>query len=115
MFLEDLISSDNEVHFIYALVDSLPLGELGFCTDFPEHGHPAYQLTILLKLLVHGYLGRIRSSRCLKKECGRNLEVMWLLGQLSPGYNMIANFRKNNAKAIRRVFRATVKIAATST
>ncbi|SFG86922.1 IS1182 family transposase [Pontibacter chinhatensis] len=109
--LEELIAPDNEVRFIDAFVDSLPLEKLGFRTDFPENGRPAYHPTVLLKLLVYGYLNRIRSSRCLERECGRNLEVMWLLGQLAPDHNTIANFRKNNARAITRVFRATVKLA----
>ncbi|WP_439881002.1 IS1182 family transposase [Pontibacter sp. MBLB2868] len=109
--LEGLISADNEVRFIDAFVDSLPLEKLGFRTAFPENGRPAYHPSILLKLLVYGYLNRIRSSRCLERECGRNLEVMWLLGQLAPDHNTIANFRKNNSKAITRVFRATVRAA----
>ncbi|WP_206077633.1 IS1182 family transposase [Pontibacter sp. SGAir0037] len=109
--LEELISPDNEVRFIDAFVDSLPLDKLGFRTEFPENGRPAYAPAALLKLLVYGYLNRIRSSRCLEKECCRNLEVMWLLGQLAPDHNTIANFRKNNSKAIARVFRSTVKLA----
>ncbi|MFT2011611.1 transposase, partial [Pontibacter sp. 13R65] len=109
--LEELISPDNEVRFIDAFVESLPLERLGFRTDFPENGRPAYHPATLLKLLLYGYLNRIRSSRCLEKECGRNLEVMWLLGQLRPDHNTIANFRKNNSRAITKVFRATVKLA----
>ncbi|WP_299756343.1 IS1182 family transposase [uncultured Pontibacter sp.] len=109
--LEELISADNEARFIDAFVDSLPLDKLGFRTDFPENGRPAYHPTVLLKLLVYGYLNRIRSSRCLEKECRRNIELMWLLGQLAPDHNTIANFRKNHSKAITRVFRATVKMA----
>lgn len=109
--LDEIISPDNEVRFIDAFVDSLPLGELGFRTDFPDNGRPAYHPRVLLKLLVYGYLNRIRSSRCLERECHRNLEVMWLLGQLAPDHNTIANFRKNNSKAITRVFRATVRTA----
>lgn len=109
--LDQMISPDNEVRLIDAFVDSLPLGKLGFRTDFPENGRPAYHPSILLKLLVYGYLNRIRSSRCLERECGRNLEVMWLLGQLAPDHNTIANFRKHNSRAITKVFRATVKMA----
>ncbi len=109
--LEELIWSDNEVRLIDAFVDSLPLEKLGFRTAFSENGRPAYHPTVLLKLLVYGYLNRIRSSRCLERECLRNLEVMWLLGQLTPDHNTIANFRKNNSRPITRVFRATVKMA----
>lgn len=109
--LDQMISPDNEVRLIDAFIDSLALEKLGFRTDFPENGRPAYPPAVLLKLLVYGYLNRIRSSRCLEKECHRNLELMWLLGQLTPDHNTIANFRKNNSRAITRVFRATVKMA----
>jgi transposase len=109
--LDELISADNEIRFIDAFVDSLPLKRLGFRTEFPENGRPAYHPATLVKLLVYGYLNRIRSSRCLEKECYRNIEVMWLLGQLKPDHNTIANFRKNNSQAITKVFRATVKLA----
>lgn len=109
--LEELIAPDNEVRLIDAFVDSLRLEELGFRIDFPDNGRPAYHPAVLLKLLVYGYLNRIRSSRCLERECRRNLEVMWLLGQLAPDHNTIANFRKSNSKAITKVFRATVKMA----
>jgi transposase len=109
--LEEVISADNEVRSIDAFVDSLPLEQLGFRLDFPENGRPAYHPATLLKLFIYGYLNRIRSSRCLEKECRRNIEVMWLLGQLSPDHNTIANFRKEYPKAITKVFRATVRIA----
>ncbi|MBX0332833.1 transposase [Pontibacter sp. HSC-14F20] len=109
--LEELISSDNEVRLIDAFVNSLPPEKLGFRTDLPENGCPAYHPTVLLKLLVYGYLNRIRSPRCLERECPRNLEVKWLLSQLAPDHNTIANSRRHNSKAITRVFRASVKMA----
>src|SRR5688500_15293952 len=109
--LEEAISAENEVRSIDAFVDSLPLEQLGFRLNFPENGRPAYHPATLLKLFIYGYLNRIRSSRCLEKECRRNIEVMWLLGQLSPDHNTIANFRKDYPKAITKVFRATVGIA----
>jgi hypothetical protein len=60
---------------------------------------------------MYGYLNSIRSSRALEKECRRNIEVMWLLHQLVPDHNTISNFRRDNEKAIRKVFRHTVSIA----
>jgi transposase len=79
--------------------------------DFIENGRPAYHPSDLLKLFIYGYLNKIRSSRDLEKECRRNIEVMWLLKFLKPDHNTIANFRKDNPKAIKKVFRATVQIA----
>jgi transposase len=74
--LEEAIAVENEVRYIDAFVDSLPLEQLGFRLDFPENGRPAYHPAKLLKLFIYGYLNRIRSSRCLEKECRRNIEVM---------------------------------------
>jgi transposase len=109
--LEDSIESENSVRSINQFVDSLDLADLGFRSDFTENGPPAYDPSVLLKLYIYGYMNRIRSSRHLEKECRRNIEVMWLLESLAPDHNTISNFRKNNAKAIKKVFFATVQIA----
>jgi radical SAM protein with 4Fe4S-binding SPASM domain len=109
--LEESIEPDNEVRLIDLFVDSLNLTEFGFNMDFIENGRPAYHPADLLKLFLYGYLNKIRSSRSLEKECKRNIEVMWLLKSLCPDHNTISNFRKNNPKAIKKVFRATVRIA----
>lgn len=109
--LEDSIEQENSVRSIDQFVDSLDLAELGFRSVFIENGPPAYHPCVLLKLYIYGYMNRVRSSRQLEKECKRNIEVMWLLESLAPDHNTISNFRKNNAKAIKKVFFATVKIA----
>lgn len=110
--IDEAIEQNNQIRLIDLFVDSLPLADFGFKFDFIENGRPAYHPSDLLKLFIYGYLNRIRSSRTLEKECARNIELMWLLKRLVPDHNTIANFRKNNPKAIARVFRATVKMAA---
>lgn len=109
--LDQSIDPDNEVRIIDLFVDSLSIKDYGFRMDFIENGRPAYHPADLLKLFIYGYLNKVRSSRDLEKESKRNIEVMWLLKCLSPDHNTIANFRKNNPKAIKKVFRATVQIA----
>ncbi|WP_165930026.1 IS1182 family transposase [Flavobacterium caseinilyticum] len=109
--IDDAIAQDNEIRLIDLFVDSIKLPDFGFTFDFVENGRPAYHPSDLLKLFIYGYLNRMRSSRTLEKECSRNIELMWLLKGLVPDHNTIANFRKNNPKAIARVFRATVKLA----
>lgn len=109
--IEESIDSDNEVRIIDIFVDSLPLKKLGFDMDFDENGRPAYHPADLLKLYIYGYQNRIRSSRCLEKECKRNIEVIWMEKGLKPDHNTISNFRRDNAKAIKNVFRSTVSIA----
>ena len=109
--LDDTIDNDNSVRAIDQFVESLNLKSMGFRLDFIENGRPAYHPKVLLKLYIYGYLNRTRSSRVLEKECRRNIEVMWLLESLIPDHNTISNFRKDNPKAIKKVFYATVQIA----
>jgi transposase len=109
--LDQSIDPDNEVRIIDLFVDSLSIKDYGFRTDFIENGRPAYHPADLLKLFIYGYLNKVRSSRDLEKECHRNIEVMWLINCLRPDHNTISNFRRDNPKAIKKVFRATVQIA----
>lgn len=109
--MEEAINKDHEVRIIDLFVDSLNIEKMGFSVDYGENGRPAYHPKDLLKLYIYGYLNRIRSSRELEKETKRNIEVIWLLKGLSPDHNTISNFRRDNPKAIKRVFRATVAIA----
>jgi len=109
--LDQSIDPENEVRIIDLFVDSLSIKDYGFRTDFIENGRPAYHPADLLKLFIYGYLNKVRFSRDLEKECHRNIEVMWLLKCLKPDHNTISNFRRDNPKAIKKVFRVTVKIA----
>ncbi len=109
--LDESIDPDNEVRIIDLFVDSLSLKNYGFRTDFIENGRPAYHPSDLLKLFIYGYMNKARSTRDLEKDCHRNIEVMWLLKCLKPDHNTISNFRQDNEKAIKKVFRATVEIA----
>ena len=102
--LEDWIDENNSVQVIDAFVDELNLAELGFDGIAPEvTGRPAYHPSVLLKLYIYGYLNRVQSSRRLEREAGRNVELMWLTGRLVPDHKTIADFRKDNGKAIRKV------------
>jgi len=102
--LEDWICEDNPVRAIDVFVDELELVELGFGGVDPEAtGRPSYHPSALLKLYIYGYLNRVQSSRRLEREGGRNVEVMWLTGRLAPDHKTIADFRKDNGPAIRKV------------
>jgi len=109
--LDHAIDPDSEVRLIDLFVDSLALGDFGFKTDFVENGRPAYHPSDLLKIYIYGYLNKTRSSRDLEKACKINIEAIWLLKALQPDHNTLSNFRRDNPKAIKKVFRATVKIA----
>lgn len=104
--LDEYIAQDNPVRFLDAFVDGLRVEELGFRHSVPEGmGRPPYDPRDLLKLYVYGYLNGVRSSRKLERECGRNVEVMWLVRKLQPDFKTIADFRRENRQAFKRVFR----------
>ena len=102
--LDDFIDESNPVRVIDAFVDALDLGELGFDGVVPEAtGRPSYHPSAMLKLYIYGYLNRVQSSRRLEREAGRNLEVIWLLRRLTPDDKTIADFRKDNGPALKKV------------
>src|SRR5262249_22331755 len=102
--LEDWICEDNSVRAIDVFVDRLDLAELRFGgIDREATGRPSYHPSVLLKLYIYGYLNRVQSSRRLEREAGRNVEVMWLTGRVGPDHQTIADFRKDNGPAIRKV------------
>ncbi len=102
--LDDYIAEDNAVRVVDAFVNSLDLKQLGFDRAEPSAtGRPGYQPATLLKIYVYGYLNRLQSSRRLERESHRNVELIWLTGRLMPDFKTIADFRKDNRKAIRRV------------
>ena len=107
--LDDYIAEDNPVRVVDVFVDELDLKDLGFEGAEPEAtGRPAYHPATLLKLYIYGYLKRIQSSRRLERETQRNVELIWLTGRLCPDFKTIADFRRDNGKAIRRVCREFV-------
>jgi len=102
--LDDYVGEDNAVRVIDVFVDELDLGDLGFERVNPRTtGRPSYHPSVLLKLYVYGYLNQVQSSRRLEREAGRNVEVMWLTTRLVPDHKTIADFRKDNGPAIRKV------------
>lgn len=101
--LEDWISEDHLVRVVDLFVDELDLAALGFHRHAPAAtGRPGYHPAVLLKLFIYGYLNRVPSSRRLEREAGRNVELMWLTGRLTPDHKTIADFRRENGPAIRR-------------
>jgi len=109
--LDEYVAEDNPVRVIEAFVDTLSLAALGFDGVVPaETGRPSYHPSALLKIYVYGYLNRIQSSRRLESETRRNVELMWLTGNLTPDFKTIADFRKENGEAIRRTCRQFVQV-----
>src|SRR4029077_10281518 len=102
--LDDYLAEDNPVRVVDVFVDELDLKDLGFEGAEPEvTGRPAYHPATLLKIYIYGYLNRIQSSRRLERETQRNVELIWLTGRLAPDFKTIADFRRDNGPAIRKV------------
>ena len=108
--LDDFVIEDSAVRVIDFFIDSLNLAELEFQTEPNSKGRPAYHPIILLKIYVYGYFNQVHSSRRLEREAQRNIELMWLVGRLAPDFKTIADFRKDNREAIRRVCREFVML-----
>jgi transposase len=109
--VDDYLTEDNPVRFIDAFVEQLHTVHLGFDhATVSDTGRPPYHPKDLMKLYLYGYLNRIRSSRLLERETTRNLEVLWLLKRLSPDHKTISDFRRNNADALRQVFKEFVML-----
>ena len=107
--LEDKIAQDNPVRFIDAFVNVIDLSKIGFQTRIlKSEGRPSYRTEVFLKIYLYGYLNSIRSSRRLEKECFRNIEMQWLLEAICPNYHSIADFRKDNPKALKQLFKLFV-------
>lgn len=107
--LEDKITVDNPVRFIDAFVSLIDLKKIGFESRvLKTEGRPSYETQVFLKLYLYGYLNGIRSSRKFEKECIRNIEMQWLLEDIRPNYHSISDFRKDNAKALKQLFKLFV-------
>ena len=109
--LDDIINEDNVVRFIDAYIDRLDLKKLGFrISGESDTGRPAYKPGTLLKIYIYGYLNRIRSSRKLEAECVRNVEMMWLTGRVRPDFKTIADFRRDNRKGLKNIYKEFLKL-----
>lgn len=104
--LDEYIGEDNPVRVFDAFVNSLNMEQCGFARSIPAvEGRPGYDPRDLLKLYIYGYFNKIRSSRSLAREARRNVELMWLLNKLAPDFRTISDFRKDNKKALKNVFK----------
>lgn len=109
--LEDWVAADHPARFIREFVDQLDLGALGFVMPVATEGRPPYAPSLLLKIWLHGYFHRIRSTRKLEMACREQLSLLWLTGLIQPDHNSLWRFWRDNKKALRQVFKQTVQVA----
>lgn len=103
--IAEMINLDNPVRAIASFADHLDFKALAFKREYPSYtGRHGYNPRDLLKLYIYGYFNRLRSSRCLMRECTRNIEVMFFMNNLQHDFRTIADFRKDNSKPIQQVF-----------
>ena len=103
---DDMITDNNPVRAIDAIVDKMDISSLGFkYGDTKATGRKPFDPTDMFKLYAYSYFNGIRSSRKIERESHRNIEIMWLINELKPDHKTIANFRKDNKKAIKAAFR----------
>ena len=113
--LDDLVSTDNPVRILDVFVEKLDLLRIGIGQRRQRQsktnpgGAPRFEVKLLLKLYLYGYLNRIRSSRKLEQECYRNVELRWLMQELAPNYHTIADFRKDQSDALKNLFKLYVR------
>lgn len=116
--LDDQINADNPVRILDAFVEKLDLNKLEIkqrlvvkdqSSKVNPGGAPCFDDRLLLKLYLYGYLNKIRSSRKLQQECNRNMELRWLMQELSPNYHTIADFRKDHSEALKNLFKLYVQ------
>ena len=101
--LDEYVAEDNSARVVDAFIEVLDLGGLGFGVVPEATGRPGYHPSVMLRIYLYGYLNQVQSSRRLERECGRNLELIWLTGRLKPDFKTIADFRRDNGPAIRKV------------
>ena len=104
--IDEYVSDHNSIRIIDEYIKQIDLKRLDFKRAVnPSLGRPPYHPKDILKLYLYGYLNRVCSSRRLEQEAIRNLEVIWLIRKLKPDFKTIADFRKDNKKALKKVFR----------
>lgn len=103
--IDEYVPQDAPVRAYDAFVDSLDFEQLGISLDPRKVGCPEYDPKAMLKLLVYGYSYGIRSSRKLERETHYNLSFIWLVSGLKPDHKTIAEFRRNNKSALRKVLK----------
>jgi transposase len=105
--IDDYVAEDNSVRVVDLFVDELDMASLGFAGP-ASTGRPGYHPATMLKLYIYGYLNQVQSSRRLEREAGRNVELMWLTGKLTPDFKTIADFRHDHGIAIQAACRRFV-------
>jgi transposase len=110
--LEDLLPSDHTARMIREFVDAQDLEKLKFKIRTAEDGRPNYSANLLLKVWLYGYVTKIRTTRGLERACMDQVGMLWLTGMQRPDHTTLWRFWRDNRKALRKVFKRLLEIAA---
>jgi transposase len=110
--LEDLLPKDHPARMIREFVDAQDLQALGFEVRDSDNGRPNYSANLLLKIWLYGYVSKIRSNRGLERACLESMGMLWLSGMQSPDHTTLFRFWRDNQKAIRKLFKQLLQVAA---
>ena len=108
--IEEYVSEDDPVRAYDAFVDALDFDELCIEINPNKVGNSQYDPTAMLKLLIYGYSYGVKSSRKLERETYHNISFIWLMGGLKPDHKTIAEFRRGNKKAIKKVLKLCARM-----
>ena len=108
--IDEYIPEDAPVRAYDVFVDSLDFDQLSIALEPHKVGCPQYDPRIMLKLLIYGYSYGVRSSRKLERECHYNLSFIWLTGGLKPDHKTIAEFRRGNKSALKKVLKQCARL-----
>jgi transposase len=108
--IEDYVALSDPVRAYDAFVEALELNTLGIEIDPNQVGNSEYDPKAMLKLFVYGYSYGIKTSRKLERETHHNLSFIWLMGGLKPDHKTIAEFRRKNKEALKKVLRQCARM-----
>ena len=113
MCLDDMLPADAEVRALEVIVEKMDIRSLCFAySKTKSTGRLPYDPVDMFKIYAYSYFNGIRSSRKIERECYRNIELMWLIGDIRPDFKTIADFRKSNKTQIRAAFQKFSMICA---
>jgi len=108
--IEQYIPEDDPVRAYDAFVEALDHNELGIRIEPNNVGNSQYDPKAMLRLYVYGYSYGVKSSRKLERASHHNLSFIWLMGGLKPDHKTIAEFRRKNKKAIKKVLKQCARM-----
>lgn len=108
--IEDYVAASDPVRAYDAFAEALDFNALGIEIDPNQVGNSEYDPKAMLKLFVYGYSYGTKSTRKLEREVHHNLSFIWLMGGLKPDHKTIAEFRRKNKGALKKVLKQCVRM-----